>query len=131
MLCLVGDPDSLDAVAVIDQADVDFVRVGDRVRIELDQQPGETLTGRIEVIAPLDLQVIPRELIARGDLQTRPDAAGNLRPLEAAYQARIVLDAHPFPLRSGGSGRTKIDSAPQSLGRRLLRYLDRTFQFKW
>ena len=131
LVCLVGDPRQVEAVAVIDQADVDSVRVGQRVKVQFDESPGETLSGVVTDLAGSDLQVTPRELVARGDLPSRPDANGTLRPLEAVYQARIALDAEPFTLRSGASGRAKIIAEPQSLGRRLLRYLDRTFRLQW
>jgi putative peptide zinc metalloprotease protein len=131
LVCLVGDPGQLEAVAVVDQADIDFVHVGQRARIELDELPGQSLEGRVTDVAALDLQIVPRELVAPGGVASHVDPSGAARPLEASYQARVTLDSRPFALRSGGSGRVKIVADSQSLGRRLARYLDRTFRFQW
>jgi putative peptide zinc metalloprotease protein len=129
--CLVGNPDQLEAVAVVDQADVDFVHVGARAAIKLDELPNQTLHGTVAAVAQIDLQVAPRELAERGDLPSRADASGTVHPLETAYQARITLDEQPLPLRSRAAGRAKIDAPSQSLGARLWRSLEGTFQFHW
>src|SRR5262249_53874056 len=41
LLCLVGDPARLEAVAIIEQSDVDFVGEGMHVYVRLDQLPGQ------------------------------------------------------------------------------------------
>ena len=119
--CLIGDPSKLEAVAVIDQADVDFVRPEARVSIKLDELPDRTLSGTVAAVAQIDLQVAPRELADRGDLPSRADASGEVRPLETAYQARIALDEQSLQLRNRAAGRAKIDATSQSLGARLWR----------
>ena len=129
--CLIGDPNRLEAVALVDQADVDFVRPGASVSIKLDELPSQTLTGKVEAIAQIDLQVAPRELADLGDLPSRVDASGVVHPLETVYQARITLDEQPIPLRDRSAGRVKIDAPSQSLGARLWRWLEATFQFRW
>lgn len=131
LVCLVGDPGQLEVVAIIDQADIDFVHAGEQAKIELDELPGQTIEGRVSDVAAVDLQVVPRALVAPGGVASRVDQSGTAHPLEAAYQARITLDARPYALRSGGAGRVKIVADAQSLGRRLARYLDRTFRFQW
>src|SRR5690606_7567951 len=40
LVCLVGDPQRLDAVAVVSQADVERLQVGQHVTLRLYQQPG-------------------------------------------------------------------------------------------
>jgi len=129
LFCLVGDPSRLDAVLIIDQADRKFVRIGQRVRIRLDEVPGEILEGTITEIAKNDLKVVPRELDG-GDLATRTDRHGVSRPLETSYQARVELDAHAHRLLTGARGRAKILVDAQPLGQRLYRYLKRTFNFE-
>jgi putative peptide zinc metalloprotease protein len=131
VVCLVGDPQRLEATLVIDQADIDLVRVGQQVQIRLDELPGETLEGTISTIGELDLKVAPRELVIAGDLPTRTDESGVSRPLSASYQARAKLDptAH-LSLRSGAPGRARISADPQSLASRLVRYLQQTFEMK-
>jgi putative peptide zinc metalloprotease protein len=129
LLCLIGDPDRLQGVAVIDQADIEFVRPEQRVKIVLNQLPHRVLYGTITEIAKIDLQTEPQLLAAAGALPTRRDEHGVARPLTTAYQARIALDEHSEKLVAGAPGRCKITVAPQSLGQRAVRYLSRTFSF--
>jgi putative peptide zinc metalloprotease protein len=127
LVCLIGDPSRLEALLVIDQSDVEFVAPGQKVRIQLDQAPGTILEGTIEEVAEIDLKTTPPELLAAGDLASRKDAAGVPRPASTSYHARAALSSAPQPLLIGESGRAKIDVAPLSLGRRLMRALGRTF----
>lgn len=129
LLCLVGDPDRLQGVAMIDQSDVDFVQIGQRVKVQLAQLRHRMIRGSITEIAKIDLQAEPDQLTAAGTLPARQDANGIARPLTTAYQARIALDDHGEKLAVGACGRCKITVAPQSLGQRMLRYLSRTFRF--
>ncbi|MCY2987774.1 MAG: HlyD family efflux transporter periplasmic adaptor subunit [Planctomycetota bacterium] len=129
LLCLVGDPDRLQGVAMIEQSDVDFVQPGQSVKIQLTQLRHRIVRGTITEIAKIDLQADPNLLTAVGDLPARRDANGIPRPLTTAYQARIALDDHDEKLAAGAPGWCQITVAPQSLGHRILRYLSRTFRF--
>ena len=126
---LIGDPARLEAVLVIDQSDLPLVRKGQRVRIRLEELPGTTLWGTVTEIARTDLKVVPRELAAGQQLPVRVGQQGLPRPLETSYQARVSLDDHADRLLIGARGRAKILADPQPLGRRLYRYLRRTFTF--
>ncbi len=129
LFCLIGDPSRLHAIAVIDQSDLPFVQKGQRVRIQLDELPATVLGGRVEEIARTDLKIVPRELAVGGDLPVRPGQEGLMRPMETSYHARVSLDDHPDHLLVGACGRARILVDSQSLGRRLYRYLRRTFNF--
>jgi putative peptide zinc metalloprotease protein len=130
LLCLIGDPDRNEAVLVVDQSDVEYVAPGQRVRMQFELTDGRTLWGTVREVARLDLKVAPRELIEREDLPVRMDETGVARPAAAVYQARVEFDQPTPPLLSGAPGRAKIHAAPMSLGRRLARYLERTFRFR-
>jgi putative peptide zinc metalloprotease protein len=130
LLCQVGDPHRLEAVLVIDQADIDYVRKGQRVRIQLDQLAQEFLEGTISEVSELDLDVVPRELLAERDLPMRTDASGVRRPLSTSYQARVTLDEHDHPLRLWALGVAKIDAPPEPLAWRIYRYLRRTLRIE-
>ena len=108
LFCLVGDPDRLEGVAMIDQSDVDFVRPGQRVKIELAQLRPRTIGGTITEIAKLDPQADAGQWAALGELPARHDANGVARPLTTAYQARLALDEHDEQLTVGAPGRCKI-----------------------
>ena len=102
-ICHVGDPGKLEAIIVIDQADIEFVRAGQDVELYLEGQPGEVITSKIEQVSKQDLQTSPRGLSnkAGGGLPTTTDAAGRERPMSITYQASAMLDdTDACPLRS-------------------------------
>jgi len=130
LFCLVGDPERLEAVLVINQAEIEFVRSGQTVRIQLDEWPSTIFTGKITKVSEIDLDVAPRELLAGGELPARLDEHGTARPLETSYQARVPLEIHDGKPLIRARGRAKVIVDPQPLGRRLYRFLRRTFSFQ-
>jgi putative peptide zinc metalloprotease protein len=142
LLCQVGDPARMEAILVIDQADIEFVRKGQPVEIRLEALPHQTFTynplgGRkvrlaIEEVARSDLKISPARLSAKGggELPTRTDAAGREHPLTTSYQARVPLDAPAGALLPGLCGQAKIQVGTQPLGARLYRWVARTVNFR-
>lgn len=130
LVCLVGDPDRMEAILIIDQSDVEFVREGQTVRVLFEQLPEAILTGKITEIAELDLRIIPPELVRERELPVQRDDSGAVRPLSAAYQARVALDQHGHRLLLGETGRAKILADPRTLAARLARTMSRTFRFE-
>jgi len=128
LVCLVGEPDKFEAVLHIDQRDVELVQAGQRVSIRLDHLPDSVLEGTLVEIARLDLDVMPRELAAAGDLPAREKRDGTARPIDTWYQARVKFDDKPEHLIARMHGRAKIAVAPQSAGDRLMRWLKQTFR---
>ncbi len=111
----------------IDEDDVELVQAGQTVDVKLDHLPGETFSGKVVEVAKLDLDVMPRELAATGDLPARTDRRGVARPLDTWYQARVRFDDDPPHLVGRVHGRAKINVAPRTLADRLARYLKQTF----
>ncbi len=130
LFCMIGDAENLEAVLIIDQGDVQFVREGQKVRLRLDEHPGEILTGLVREVAAIDLKVTPRELLKHEDLPTRMDQQGRAELVSTSYQARVELDPHEATLLNGTTGTAKIETVPQSLASRLSRYLSRTFRLE-
>lgn len=130
LLCQIGDPARLEAALVLEQADVELVRAGQRVSIQLEQNPGRVLSGTIQEIAEIDLAVTPAELLPAGTIPTRADETGVPRPVETVYQARVSLPAADAPLVIGQAGRARVHAGSMSLARRLARFLNRTFRFE-
>ena len=130
LFCLIGQPTDLEAVAVIEQSDADFVRMDQTVRIKLDEFPTHTWHGRVSEIAVIDLEVAPRELTSKagGGLDTTTDASGAERPAKVSYQARIPLDDSDARLLAGVRGHARIRVGFQTLARRLARLLFKTFR---
>src|SRR4030042_4504585 len=69
--CQVGDPKQLEAILVIDQADVEFVREMfnegkcPKVEIKLDELPHDTLLSQVTEISADELRASPRSLAAK------------------------------------------------------------------
>jgi putative peptide zinc metalloprotease protein len=129
LFCVIGDPLRLEAVLVVDQADMQFVSQGQRVRLKLDQMPGRVVEGTITEVSKTDLKVAPRELAKESGLAIRLDRAGIPHPASTSYQARVALDACPQGLLVGAHGQAKILAAPQSLGSRIYHGLSQVFRF--
>lgn len=128
LACLVGDPQRLEVVLVIDQADMKSIRRGQPVRLDMEQWPGQVVEGTIIELARTDLKVAPRELAHEG-MPVQVDRQGVARPAETSYQARVALDGAPGTLRVGGRGQARVVVDPQPLGVRWYRALGRVFHF--
>lgn len=130
--CLIGDPDRLEAVLVIDQSDIEFVRQDQTVQIKLDEYPTRTIRGKINEIAKIDLKVAPRELSNKsgGELSTETDKGGAERPMSASYQALVPIENFDRQLLSGYRGRARIHTGNRTLGQMLVRYLLETLRFR-
>lgn len=130
LFCLVGDPNRLEAMLVVNQTDIEFVRVGQRVRLQLDQLDGRYLRGRIAEISKIDIETAPPELVAAGNLPVRNDADGTTQLVGVFYQGNVTIDDHPHKLLPGAAGRARIHAESRSLARRILRYLSSTFRLQ-
>jgi putative peptide zinc metalloprotease protein len=131
LLCLIGDPDRLEASLVLDQSDVEFIQQGQAVEIRLDQDPTTSISGTVRDVSEIDLKITPPELVPEGAIPTRPDERGLMRPAGTVYQARVSLDGPHHKLLIGQAGQAKVHAGSLSIARRLSRYLSRTFRFEW
>ncbi|MCH7728458.1 MAG: HlyD family efflux transporter periplasmic adaptor subunit, partial [Planctomycetes bacterium] len=130
-VCRIGDAGRLEAVMLIDQADIELVAVDQLVTLQLESRSGEKLTGKIAKISPRELSEIPPCLTKQGggDIMTEFGPEGTLRPASTVYQARVLINTssvHQIGLR----GTANIRTESRSLGSRFLRYLARTFHFE-
>jgi putative peptide zinc metalloprotease protein len=135
LVCKVGDPDQLEAVLVIDQADIGLVKTGQRVQVKFDQLPHDVFEGTIEEISQQNLKVASRRLAGKagGELATKTDPSGVERPMNPSYQARVPLDDPEGLLRVGLRGQAKIYmhfEGWQTIAGRVWRYLTNTFHFR-
>jgi putative peptide zinc metalloprotease protein len=126
LFCLVGDPAQQEAMLFVDETDVQFVRPGQPVRLQLAMYPTEVITGQVVEIAERNITNVPRELVADEELASRLDDSGARRPVRTTYSVRVALDEHELHMLSGARGRAKIAVDPQPLARRALRALRRT-----
>lgn len=141
LICRVGDPQSLEAELVVDQANIDLLdqamaRQAQPIAVlQFDAFPGRTLTSRVVDVARDEIRAMSPTLSSRagGDVSTQQDrGSGQLRPLSTSYQARVPLDDQEDLrglLTIGQHGSAKVYTRWQSLGQRLYRFVARTFHF--
>jgi putative peptide zinc metalloprotease protein len=132
VVCQIGDPARLEAVLAIDQADVDFIQVGQEVKMLFDALTDTPIIGTIAELSRREMQRTPPGMgnQAGGGLATRMDPAGNEVPLSATYQAKVPIENADQLVFAGYRGRAKIRAGKQTLGNRIWRYLARTFHFE-
>jgi len=132
LFCRIGDPDKFEALLMVDQADIDQVHDGQKVKLMLDALPGTTLYTEITEKSDDPIKFLPKQLSNKsgGPIETKADESGMPRPATIYYQARAPLDDDSNVLETGLKGQAKIDAPWHSLGWRLWRFLQRTFHFK-
>ena len=145
LICRVGDPTDLEALLVVDQADIDLVdaaivaeakaQAKPKVKLEVAAFPGRTLHSHVEQVARVELKAMAASLssYAQGGVEAKMDRSGASKPLSTSYQARVPLDdqgALKGLLCSGMRGHAQIYTQWQSLGARAYRYVSRTFHFE-
>jgi putative peptide zinc metalloprotease protein len=143
-ICQIGDPTQLVAEIIVDQSDVEFVRAaalarerdnkpGVPVTLMLDSLPGRSYDTEIEQVALAALKETPIGLstLAGGDVDSVADPeTGMPRPLSTSYPAIASLPDVGSELQLGMRGKAKLYTGWQPLGRRLYRFLTRTFHFE-
>ncbi len=132
LVCRIAQPGQLEAILVIDQDELDFVRAGQRVDLLLAALGGERRSGRIERIAEENMQAAPTRLAQRGggQLATQTGEEGIERPRFVVYQASVPLDDTSGRIVVGATGRARIHAGYQPLWQRLWRSACRTFRFE-
>jgi putative peptide zinc metalloprotease protein len=131
LYCQIGDPHKWEANIIVDQDDIEFVHEGLPVSIKLDEIPYRTFYSTIEEIGP-EVKITPHQLSSKsgGGLMSKSDETGMERPLNTSYQARATIDDENGTLVQGLRGTAKVSAAWQPIGKRVWRYLVRTFNFK-
>ena len=118
--CSIGDPNQIEAVALIEQAQVQRVQVGQRVRCRLNMLPGRPIDGRILELSKANAETDTVEATS----STNTDTLSGRTP----YRARIAFDDDANILsRIGSRGTAKITIEAESIAMRCYRYLRRTF----
>jgi len=131
VLCVVGKPNQMEAIIIIDQSDIDLVHEGDLVELMLDSAKLNSVTGKISKIAQSEMKESPENLASQagGSLNTAQDASGKVRPISTSYQASVPLEQQHVPFRSSYRGVAKVHLEWRSLGWRFYRFCVKTFNF--
>jgi putative peptide zinc metalloprotease protein len=134
LFCRIGDPKRMEAVLLVDQADVTLVATEQAADVRLEELPGRVFHGSVREIARTDAKVAPRSLSnkAGGDVVTDTDESGQERPRSTSYQVRVSpLDDPGGLLRIGLRGECKIYVGSQTAAGQLARAFRQTFHFDW
>ncbi|PHS12276.1 MAG: hypothetical protein COA78_08465 [Blastopirellula sp.] len=127
--CSIAQPHSLQTRLLITQDDVELIKIGDQVEIMLDGLSLQTLKGSIIEISHDQLKEAPRNLALGADLAITQNEQGKTVPLEPCYQAIVQFDTVPDNLLPGSRGRAVITGRTQTIGQRVLRFLNLNFRF--
>ena len=132
ILCQIGEAGKFDAILNVDQTDINHIEIGDEVEMVLDAVTFRSFKGKINEIAPEEMQYVPSSLGNQGGgtLATRMDAEGNERPASATYNAIVELGEESLAFKNGFRGSARIKAGSQTLFARLKTYLLRTFHFE-
>jgi putative peptide zinc metalloprotease protein len=130
--CEIGDPHQLEAHLILDQADIDLVRLGRIAWVKVYGDSEITFKSKVGEIAKRNREDIPGELssTAGGEIATKQDQkTGQNKPLSAVYEVIIPIDNRDLELQPGLRGFAKIDGGTHTLGWWLWRLITKTFHF--
>ena len=130
--CEVGDPHDLEAHLILDQADRDIVKAGNRSWLKIYGESERTRKSSVSEVATRNREEIPPELSnqAGGEIATKPDPKTNtVKSLTPVYEVIIPVDNSDLSLQPGLRGFAKIDGGTHTLGWWLYRLIAKTFHF--
>jgi putative peptide zinc metalloprotease protein len=130
--CEVGDPHKLEAHMILDQGDLELVKLNRKAWLKIYGDSEVTWVGRVEEIAKRNREEIPPELsnVAGGEIATKQDPkSGQAKPINAVYEVIIPVDNPDLALQPGLRGFAKIDGGTYTLGWWLWRLATKTFNF--
>jgi putative peptide zinc metalloprotease protein len=130
--CEVGDPHHLEAHMILDQTDIDLVRLNRRAWLKIYGDSEITFKSRVTEIAKRNSDEIRPELSqpGGGEIATKQDPKTNAaKPITAVYEVIIPLDNANLHLQPGLRGFAKIDGGTHTFGWWLWRLITKTFHF--
>ena len=122
---------NLEAILAIDQADIEFISSGNSVELQMIQRPGVLEESTIDLISPVEMQNVPRALSSQngGYIMSAQGTDGKDVPQSTTYQVRVPLKTISGPVPIGSTGIARIRTGDQTLGRRVWRFVCKTFRF--
>lgn len=130
--CEVGDPRKLEAHLILDQGDIDLIRVDRKAWVKIYGDSEVTWKSRVGEVAKRNREEVPPELsnLAGGEIATTQDPkSGQVKPITAVYEVIIPIDNPDMVLQPGQRGFAKIDGGTHTVGWWLWRMITKTFHF--
>src|SRR5262249_34163573 len=120
------------AVVLVDQADREDIKIGDRVEIKFDHLPSAVYEGTIDKVAERHTEYAPGQLSnkAGGVLPTVTDAQRRERLTSIACEAPVRLDEESAMLRVGRRGTSRFAVGHRSAWQWIWRWFTHTFHFR-
>ncbi len=131
-VCSIAPDDRYQAILLVDQADRNDLRIGQKVELRFDHLPDKTYEGVVEDISERHLEFVPELLSNKlgGELPTVTDAQGRERLLSIAYQTTVLVSEDTPLLRTGLRGRARFLVDTRTIGGWLWRFIRQTFLFR-
>jgi putative peptide zinc metalloprotease protein len=130
--CEVGDPHHLAAHLIVDQSDIDLIRLGRRAWVKVYGRAETTYASEVAEVAKRNRDEIPPELshMAGGEIAGKADPkTGQIKPQTAVYEVIIPIENLQLTLQPGLRGFAKIDGGTHTFGWWLWRLITKTFHF--
>jgi putative peptide zinc metalloprotease protein len=127
LLCLIGRPGDIEAVAIVDQADAALIPLGNAASVAMPQKVGGPIAGTVVELGRTDADELPLHLTATGAVLQQTDETGGMHALQTTYQIRIRLD-NAQDVLPGATGRALIVGTPETLATRVKRWFGQTFR---
>jgi putative peptide zinc metalloprotease protein len=128
LLCSIGPPDQFEVVLIFAPQDIEFVRLGQSVRIRFDAIPPVTWRG--ELIEFSEGESLPRHLQHVTIRHPRMTGPGDTASSDVWYFGRVRLYEQPNSVRHGFSGQAKVETGTDTIAGRIASYLASTFRFR-
>ena len=131
-LCSIGTPKLLEALLIVNQSRIPFLRRDQRVELMLHEFPDRTFWGQIDEIEQQPVSALEIQLSTRGGGEVPTITKnGAEEPTRASYRVRMLVENTPdLSLRVGMTGIGKIHVEQQTLGYRLWLLVNETFNFR-
>jgi putative peptide zinc metalloprotease protein len=131
--CEIGDPHRLEADLIMDQSDINLLQVDNVAWLKISGKAEKTYKSQVAEIAPRASDQVPSELtnLAEGEVAASQDPkTGAIKPKNAVYEIKILVDNANLDLEPGLRGIAKIDGGTYTLGWWLWRTFKKVFNFQ-
>lgn len=132
-LCVIGDLNRWEAVMVVNEHDIRFLKEGQPVKLLIDSQANHRIESQIESIARKESELVPGSLSKQygGSIQLQTQSKteeGSRRPADEHFEVRAMLPDSKFDLSSGLRGMAQIRVGSKTMYTRSMLHFYRVFQ---
>jgi putative peptide zinc metalloprotease protein len=129
---IVPDWEKMEAVLVVDQSAIEFIQQRQNVELCLNQIPGTIFHSVTERISPSEVVELPPALSGKhgGGIVAESDGDGRLVPASTKYRVSVPLANSDRTILPGSTGHAKVRVGSKTIGQRIVRLVNETFQFE-